>query len=518
MTYINGLGKNYVEEYKEFGDKIIAENGEILKKAGVTPLIFNGDIKANPMEGLKVEHTIDDEKKEDEEKSDDTKKKSYKPTSIEENRTISNVKLPYGPLNTMYKRSIKEDVENSQSSSEDSDDSGDVGEANNSLLKTDGNDDNDDLKNFIETDFEQGVHINGGGYVYHEQCNDSNTNSINANVMGSYKSKNDRVTVLYGAALEYTDTQQKSDDEDSQNGTSGTNKNGSAMIVAKYEKDNKIFAGGGSVYAYDNNTQLYNIYAGAGLFGTAVTLWRKIQVTKDSEGKTITSNQTDVKFNVLKPKKAGNFPNTVPDLPTPSETQEYDQLVEQEKQEVDDVVNQKGEYGFGLDLEVSAKSNADVYGLVLKHTSRLTKQDDTNKIITITPYVGAYDNHDNSQEGLKLRVGVVGDLDITTANGINITSKAVVDNKRIMQPGSSPQNTFMASLDTTVKKDKLSVNVSGGYINSNNEVGYAFITGNATYTMKRSSLSLVAGYQGLRLSQEDKDKIFHIGARYAVNF
>ena len=47
MSGINDLGKNYLEEYKAFGAKVLSENEQILKKSGVTPPIFNTVPKSN---------------------------------------------------------------------------------------------------------------------------------------------------------------------------------------------------------------------------------------------------------------------------------------------------------------------------------------------------------------------------------------------------------------------------------------------------------------------------------------
>ena len=511
MTYINSLGKNYAEEYKEFGKKVITESEEILKKAGILTPVFNTETENNPMEGYAIVHQdkSTDKKNDSKQKDDKSSKKLFEPDTIMGNESIINIKSPAGVLNSIYKKGIKASAMNSGKESDD------VDSAMKSLDYADGNDPSDDVADFMETNFKDGVHLSGGGYVYNENGQIASTQSVTGNVTGSYKNKNGKFSVLYGGSFEYSKTTQKSSQEDSYSGEDGINKTGNAIVLGKYTSGKMTYAAGGSAYIYDNNTQLFNVYAATAISDVAVILNRRIQVATDAKGKKVTDNQTSVKVNVLKPKEAGDFPNKTPELSTPSEMQEYDSDVETEKQEVDDVVNQKGvATGFGLDVEISTKNSADEYGFVLKDTFLLTKKDDPNKTITITPYGGPslY-----KQDGIKVRVGAEADLNITTNNQINFKAKAIVDNKRIMQPGSSPQNTFMATVDTSISKNKFSANVSGGYICSAPDVKYLFILGSATYSMKNSSVSLIAGYQSSDVPALE-DKVFHIGARYAVGF
>ena len=514
MTYINGLGKNYVEEYKEFGEKVLAESEQTLKKTGILIPIFNTATEDNPEKNYAIEHKDETSGQKNDliQKGGVVPKKLFEPDTIMQNESVMNVKSPDGILNSMYKKGIKASAMNSKEVS------GDVGDAMDSLEEADGNDSLDDVVGFMETKFKDGVHLSGGGYLYNENGEKASTQSVTGNVTGSYKNKKGNFSVLYGGSFEYSKTTQKQSEEDSYSGEDGTNKSGNAIVFGKYTSGNMTYAAGGSAYLYDNNTQLYNIYAATAISKVAVILNRQIQVTADAEGKRITNNQTSVKVNVLKPKEAGDFPNNTPELPTPSEMQQYDSAVESETQEVDDVVNKEGvPTGFGLDLEISTTTDADEYGVVLKHTSLLTKKDDKDKIITLTPYLGLYDYHPNSQEGLKVRVGAEANFDITTSNQVNFKAKAIVDNKRIMHHGSSPKNTFMAVVGGSASKNKFTANVSGGYICSSPDVKYLFVTGGAAYNMKNSSVSLVAGYQSSDVPTFE-DKIVHIGARYTVNF
>ena len=100
---------------------------------------------------------------------------------------------------------------------------------------------------------------------------------------------------------------------------------------------------------------------------------------------------------------------------------------------------------------------------------------------------------------------------------MNLSATAIIDNKRIIQPETGPQNTFMATLDTSVKKDKVAVTVSTGYINSNSDVKHFFVTGSLAYRMKNSMVAVTTGYQDCDISAEE-DKIFYTGLRYAVKF
>ena len=513
MANINGLGNNYIEEYKEFGSKIIAENEQILRKAGIQPKIFNQDSSLNnSMQGLEVEKTdtkdnkVTEEDKKDNETSND---KSFQETTISKNNTTSKVRASGGIFNTVYKTGIKS---NTVTDSLEDNSSVEVEEFMSSLEETNGNDDNDDLEDFMATEYKDGLHLNGGGYVYYENGSTSLTESVNASLSGSYKSKNQKFSLSYGGAFEYENSTQKTGNNNE------IKKDGCATLMGKYKTNKLTYAAGGSAFYYDNNTSMYNISAGAVLndTGLAATLTRKILVARNDQGQKTVNNQTSFKVNIIKPKEAGDFPNVIPDIPSPSDMQQYDTLVNSEKQEVNALVSKKSESG--LDVELSTSSDSDEYGLVYKHTfSYAKKQDKKEKNATLTPYIGAYDYHPNTQEGIKIRTGIEGNLDITTGSDITFHSTAIVDNKRIIQSGSRPLDTFMAVLDTTVNRKNLSASVSTGYISSGSDIKYSFITGKLNYQVKSSSISLVAGYQDCDLPA-GSEKIFHTGMRYALTF
>jgi len=242
-----------------------------------------------------------------------------------------------------------------------------------------------------------------------------------------------------------------------------------------------------------------------------------MQVTRRESGEKSVDKKTNVKINLLKPKTAGEFPNIIPDIPTVSQTSELDYTVNEEKQDISNLVGKDLKKGFSFDLDMSTSADCDEYGVIVKYSSFYTKQDNKQLTLSATPLVGVYDYHPSSNEGLKVRAGVQGDLDITTDNNLNIHSTAIVHNNRIMQCGSSPINTFMTTFDTSVSKNNLSASVSAGYINSSSLAKYSFVTGSLEYKIKKSSVSISAGYQNYEII-DDKDKIFHIGTRYAVNF
>ncbi len=507
MTYIKGLGQNYVEEYKKFGEKILAENEQILRKAGVTPTIFDKDQTNNTPVSTPAERQGDKTKNNN--KSKKTEDKTiYEGTPFDENATFNDVKVSSGALNTIYKRAIR-----AYNRTSDDDSKNNYHEYTSSLEETDGKDINDELADFFGKNYKKGLHINGGGFAYLEEGKISSIYSVNGNVCGSYKDNDEKLTLLYNGSFEYENEKTK------ENGieTSGAQKNGSALFLAKYKADKLTFGGGGSAYFYDNDTKLYNIYAGAthNASGLTLTLNRKIQVAKSPEGNNIIENQTDVKVNIIKPKDAGDFTNTVPDIPTPDKTKEADNLVVSEKEEVKELVTKNEKKGFGLDLILSTASNADEYGAVAKYAA-FYKKDESLKMGAET-YIELSDYHPSTQEGIKIRTGAVGNINYTTDNKMNINTTAIIDNKRIIQPGNNPQNTFMATLDTTVKKDKIAVTVSTGYINSNSDIKHLFVTGSLGYKMKNSMVAVTAGYQDCDISSE-KDKIFYSGVKYAVNF
>ena len=105
MTYINGLGKNYVEEYKEFGEKILAESEQTLKKAGVSTPVFNAETENNMLEGYQMEHQdkTDNKKNDSIKKDDKNSNDTFESDEIMQNQTVMNVKSPDGVLNSLYK-------------------------------------------------------------------------------------------------------------------------------------------------------------------------------------------------------------------------------------------------------------------------------------------------------------------------------------------------------------------------------------------------------------------------------
>ena len=202
MSYINDLGKNYAEEYRQFGEKILAENKEILKKSGVTPPLFNNDLEPdNAGFTIDIAQTEDNEEDEQSKKGTDKKKSSYKETSIGKNTTLTDVKSSTGMMNTVYKNSIK-------SSNLVAGSSNDLyystNEFNESLEESDGSDDNDNMANFMSEEYEKGLHLDGGGYTYYEKNNESSNTSFAARLMGSYKTKNEKFTLSYGGSFEYS--------------------------------------------------------------------------------------------------------------------------------------------------------------------------------------------------------------------------------------------------------------------------------------------------------------------------
>lgn len=511
MTYIHNSENNYAIEYQKFGEKILAENKEILKKAGVVPQIFNADTKTeNSSVGLVVEKKHDDKnKKYKKEQQDDSENIAE---TVFDNKTISEVKSSKGILNTILKETIRA-AGYAQNRKDSEDTSVDKSQEFMSYLKeTNGKDDNDDLENFICSEYEDGLHINGGGYAYYETCSDSSTEATSANFAGTYKSKNKKLTLSYGGSFEYSKNIDKKESEQKT-----VNSNSNAIFMAKYKAKDMIYAGGGSANIYDNDSKLYNIYAGTmHKSGLSATLVREIQVTLDEFGERVINNRTNVKLNILKPKKAGNPSNIIPEIPSPEKTKELDNLVSEDKQEVNNIANTQG-YGLGLNLELATSNDADEYGVELTYPSLLTKKDDQTKKIAVTPFLGVYDYHPSTNEGLKIRAGVLGALEYNTNSNINISSTAIIDNKRIMQPGSQPANMFMTTLDTNVSKNKFAATVSAGYINSNMDIDYLFVTGNLEYKMKKSKLSMHAGYQVCNMD-DSKDEICHLGVGYELNF
>ena len=500
MTYIKDTGRKYTEEYKKLCEKVNEENKQTLKKAGVTPSIFEEKQTNNSSLLLSTKDSVSKSGAESKQKSET---KTYEETPVEEIATLNDIKASSGALNTIYKRTLR-----AYNSANDDDTKNNYHEYTSSLEETNGKDVNDELADFFTKNYKKGLHINGGGLAYLEEGKISSVYSVNGNVSGSYKDKNEKLTLLYNGSFEYESEKSK------ENGTekNEVQKNGNALLLAKYKTDRLTFGGGGSAYFYDNDTKLYNLYAGAtdNRSGITLTLNRKIQVVNNT-----IENQTDVKVNVIQQEDAEDFSNTIPDIPTPEKTKEAESLVSKEKEEVKDIVTKDYKKGFGLDLILSSASNADEYGAIAKYAVFYKK--DENLKMGAASYLGLSDYHPSSHEGIKFRSGTVCTVNYTAENKTDIKAVAVIDNKRILQPGNPPQNTFMVALDTTVKKDKFAVSVSTGYINSNSDVKHMFVTGSLEYKMKKSMLAVTAGYQDCDISSE-QDNIFYSGIRYAVNF
>ena len=522
MSGINDLGKNYLEEYKAFGAKVLSENEQILKKSGVTPPVFNTVPKSNDTSvGLVLERTQkeDDKKKNSEEDTNDCE--LFEKTSILKNSTLMDVRSSAGKMNTVYKNSIK--AKNIDSNNQTSNSFSGTKAFSETLEELNGKDNNDDMAEFMSREYDNGLHVNGGGYVYYEKSDDGTSNSVTANVIGTYKTNNEKLTLSYGGSFEYdiknSVSNQNGDYVQSQNGFGS--KSGNTVFMAKYKAEDFTYAVGETSNFYESDTKLYHVYTGImhNESGIAATLIRKIEVTAAEDGNHI-ENKTNVKLHLLKPKKAEKQDNIAPQMPSPAETAELRNIVQKNKQEVGEININKG-YGFGMDLKLASSQDADEYGVEVTYSSLLTKKSDKNNVVSITPYIGAYDYHPNTNEGLKVRTGIIGKLESKVGSDFNISSQLIIDNKRIMRNELHPANTFMVSSDTTVSKNKFRATVSAGHINSNSEVKYYFIIGDFEYTMKNSAISANIGYQDYSYdggNENSKNKVFHTGLRYTVNF
>ena len=478
--------------------------------------VFNQDGQSieTPTDDLTIEHTTSLD--EDIQNAD---KIIYSETPLSKNKTLTDIKFSNGNLNTAYKNGLKTSTIASDSS-DSTNCSQNLDEFLSSLESADGKDDNDDIVDFMETDYKDGFHLNIKGYNYYEKGENSSKTAASANAVGSFKSKNSKFTLSYAGSFEYENSKQKNDQNDTQNNVRFNDKTTeNALLMAKYNFDRFTIAGGATANIYNNSTELYNIYAGVSdnESGIATTLKRNIQITRDETGEKYVDNKTNIKINVLKPKPAEEPSTDVPDMPTNSKTSELDNAVNKEEKEVNRIVSKDWHKGFGVDLDMSTSDDCNEYGSVTKYTSSFEKEGTKQSVLSLTPFVGIYDYHKDSHEGVKVRTGIQGDFSIKTSNNIDIHSTAIVNNSRIMQHDSEPINTFMATLDTSVSKNNFSASVSAGYIDSNPEVSYTFLTGNLSYKIKKSSLSLSTGYQNYKMD-DDKDKIFHIGVAYNMNF
>lgn len=519
MSYKINTGRDYTEEYRRYSENVLAQSRETLKKAGINPPVFD---KKNQQSNKTTEDSASNTPETVSNFSEDN---IYSEVSLSKNKNLNDFRTSNGVLNTAYKSGIK--ANNTAGSNNDTTTSQSLNEFLSSMENADGKDDNDDIVDFMETEFKDGFHINGGGYTYYENGEKSSTNAVSANIMGSFKTNNNKFSLLYGGSFEYENTKQKSSQDTTDNATSiGANKDGNALLMAKYKDTKFTYAGGATAYVYSNNTELYNVYAGISHNDSniAATLRRQIQVSRNNAGERVIDNKTSVKMNILKPKTAEDFPNVVPEIPTVKETSDLDNNVNTAKQNVNNLVSSDWQKGFSFDVDISTSSDSDEYGVIGKYATYATKKDSKQPYLSVKGFLGLYDYHPNSQEGIKVWTGAKGDLNITTDNNVNISSSAIVSNNRIMQGGASPINTYMTILDTTVSKNKWSASVSAGHINTNSQIKYSFITGGLEYKMKNSSLSFKAGYQNYEMTGDgesvvnDKDKIFHVGARYAINF
>ncbi len=506
MSYTYKLGKNYSDEYEEYGKQIISENKQLLKKAGIKSPVFDNDLKTENT-GLVIEKTETDENKDNDKIEKNNKKTTFKESSISKNSTIHDVTSSTGMLNTIYKNSQKA---YGTMPSDKIDDALDIDEFTNSLEESNGSDQNDDMAEFLSRDYEKGYHINGGGYTYYEEDSNLSTTAVAANITGSYKSKDERLTLSYGGSFEYSNHREFSDKT-----LENDNKSGNAILMAKYKAKDFTYAAGGIGNFYDDDSEQYNLYGGImhNNTGIAATVRRNIFVSHDANGTSI-KNKTDIKLHILKPKPAEEK-NNAPESPSPESTKKYESHVRDNAQEVESIADEEG-YGFGMNLKLTSATDSDEYGIQLKYASLITKKNDKKNKIVLTPYIELDDYHPNTDEGLKIRTGIIGKLAYSTDNNLNISAEAILDNKRIIQPGSNPEDTFMAVLDSTVSKNRISASVSTGYINSNSNIKYSFITGKLKYTMKNSSLTFGIGQQSYNDSSS-KNKVFHTNLEYAIN-
>ena len=414
MSGINDLNTNYAEEYKAFGEKVLSENEKTLKKVGITPPpLFSkkDDDDDKKMMGLIVEKTTTEEQDNDTANNDEKNTDSVKKSSIPKNNTLSNVKSTSGMLNTVYKNSIKKG--NFQAEGTDQELVSDVDDFSEDLEESDGKDDNDDFAEFMSDDYENGFHLNGSGYAYHEKSKNSSTQSFSAEVSGSYKSKNGKFTLSYGSSFEYSinkttfnysEEEQKATEEldnidnanaaaldNADNTQTNTvpanqtkikteteqqkNQSGNANIMAKYRDNTFTYAGGFEANIFNNNTEEYYIKGGVmhNSSGIAATIIRKIEVSRFEDGEKYVDNKMGVKLHLLKPKAAEKQDKPELEIPTPEKSTELINLVQDNAQEVSEIAGPKG-LGFSVNLKLSTAQDANEYGADVAYTFLASKK------------------------------------------------------------------------------------------------------------------------------------------------
>ena len=378
--------------------------------------------------------------------------------------------------------------------------------------KSQGNDENDAIVDFLSEDIPKGYHLNGVLKTYYENGSDKAYESLNANIFNTYRK--DNLSVSAGGSYEYS----KQTKPDSQ-----MSKSGNALLMAKLKQSKYTYALGGTANIYDDDSKLYNIYVGAmhNASNIAATLRRKITVTVDEYGEKQIVNNTDVKINLIKPKEKDELLN---DSKTRNQNKSKKLTSEEPSDlppdETKDNVKKFDFNKFSLDVEFSTAEGDDSYGAVIKYTDLINfnknqKYNENN--LLLTPYVGVYDEHPDTEEGLKLKGGITGKYTVSLGNNFkaSVDSNAVMS--RIIRPSSQPIDTYAATLSGSLAKGKIAATIGAGYVQSEDSTKFTYLNGELDYTLKSSTISIEAGYEKHTALEQDS-RTLHLATKYTINF
>ncbi|MBP3821512.1 hypothetical protein J6G99_07715 [bacterium] len=378
----------------------------------------------------------------------------------------------------------------------------------NNIEETDkGQDENDKTVDFMKQDFQKGFHSSGEITTLYEKDNEHNSISLSASSFNTYKSKNEKLSTAFGGSYEY-------EKERTADNSENIKKNVNAYIMAKYDSNKFIVAGGGSANIYDKDTQLYTINAGAMHKDSNIALTMKRQIVKTNNG---IENETNLKLTLVNNDTDVNKEQNIEESNT-IDNEAYNEIhqdLDKMKSILDKNINKNG---LGVDLELNTSSSSDEYGVTVQYSRVLKKTTcKSDKKFSITPFAGVYDAHPNTDEAFKFSTGVLGEYTLKKSNGLNIDATLYAINNRTVQSGNRPINSFMISLDANAKKGKWNTNLNTGYINTNNNIKLSYISTEIERRTEKTSICFNSTITHSNMYGEANDDL-QIGVKYSYNF
>ncbi len=309
---------------------------------------------------------------------------------------------------------------------------------------------------------------------------------------------------------------------------------GDISVRARYSFDDFIVGGGVAANIYSPNHKILDINATVIYSGIGADLIRRTNFVKNSEGKVVPTSEMKLKLDLInnKNKADGNSKNN---NATPVKVDDSDIEVSDAEisaiaynqgkglkvggdglaskdeadatnQEIFAFYNSRAGKGFDLDFEYDSSK----CGFVSTYGFNIVNKPDKGVKFQASPVLGLHDYNSpgekESKDAIQLTVGGIADFSKIYADGSELSCRASITSKRIMEQEAKPLNfsyiTFEGNYDNP--KKNLYVGLEAGYIKT--DMNFSYINANVNKDYKNFNVRLNAGAtrtKGLGLDESD---------------